>query len=406
MSDRTPEQILRDARAPGERESEERAWKVVSEAYERRLVTLPRRRPRLAIALAAAGAGLLVALTPAGAKVGELVEDIFTVGPERARPALSSLPAPGRLLVTSEQGAWVVHEDGSKRLLGDYSQATWSPNGLYVAAVTGRQLVAVEPAGGTVRWTVTRPEPVTDARWSPSGYRVAYRSRREIRVVDGDGTGDRRLAGDVAPVAPAWQPVTKAISPSGIGSHRLAYADRRGRIELRDTDAGDRLWRTGPGPRPVALEWTFDGRSLLAVDPGGYRVFDAMGRLVDRVGGQPAGRAATYRPGTTALAFGRRGRSEDGGMRTSVGLRRFRGSDPPVEPLLGVPGRITSLTWSPNGRWLLAAWEDADQWLFLRPSAPPRQRASVAFDGISRLFDPGGTGQPVFPRVEGWCCAG
>jgi WD40 repeat protein len=405
MSDRTPEQILRDARAPGERESEERAWKIVSEAYERRAATPPRRRPRLAIALAAAGAALLVALTPAGAKVGDLVDEIFTVGPERARPALSSLPAPGRLLVTSEQGAWVVHEDGSKRLLGDYSEATWSPNGLFVAAVTGHQLVAVEPDDGTVRWTVTGPGPVADARWSPSGFRVAYRSRRELRVVDGDGTGDRRLAGGAAPVAAAWQPVTKAISPSGVGSHRVAYADRRGRIELRDTDAGDRLWRTGPGPRPISLEWTFDGRSLLAVDPDGYRVFDATGRLVDRVGGPPAG-AASYRPRTSALAFARRGGSEDGGLRTTVGLRRFGASDAPVEPLLGVPGRITSLTWSPNGQWLLAAWEDADQWLFLRPSAPPGQRASVAFDGISRLFDPGGTGQPAFPRVEGWCCAG
>ena len=76
-----------------------------------------------------------------------------------AKPALRSLPAAGELLVESEQGPWIVREDGSKRLLGDYEEASWSqPRGLYVAATDGRTLLAVEP-DGTVRWTITAPAP-------------------------------------------------------------------------------------------------------------------------------------------------------------------------------------------------------------------------------------------------------
>ena len=55
---------------------------------------------------------------------------------------MRALPAAGELLVESAQGPWIVHDDGSKRLLGDSDAATWSPHGLFVAATGGRELVA------------------------------------------------------------------------------------------------------------------------------------------------------------------------------------------------------------------------------------------------------------------------
>ena len=48
-----------------------------------------------------------VALTPAGGAVGGWIKDVVAGRPD-ARPALDSLPAPGNLLVVSEQGLWVV----------------------------------------------------------------------------------------------------------------------------------------------------------------------------------------------------------------------------------------------------------------------------------------------------------
>jgi hypothetical protein len=67
------------------------------------------------------------------------------VGREPSQPALVKLPAPGRLLVLSPAGAWVVDGDGSKRLLSGYEDASWSPRGLYVVATRGHQLVALDP---------------------------------------------------------------------------------------------------------------------------------------------------------------------------------------------------------------------------------------------------------------------
>ena len=85
-----------------------------------------------------------------------LVAEIVGIGAEDANPALRSLPAAGELLVEPAQGLWLVREEGSKRLLGDYHQASWSSlRGLFVAATDGRGPLALDPAG-KVRWTFPR----------------------------------------------------------------------------------------------------------------------------------------------------------------------------------------------------------------------------------------------------------
>ena len=189
--DRELEGRLRELAAPDEADAERRAWTVIRSAYARRepVVREPRRR-RIALIAAAGVAALAIGLSPAGAKVGDLVSDVFSPeeGEPDAKPALRSLPAAGELLVESEQGPWVVREDGSKRLLGDYDFATWSPHGLFVAAARGRELLALEPDGDP-RWTLAARGRIADPRWSPSGFRIAYRSGDDLRVVAGDGTG-------------------------------------------------------------------------------------------------------------------------------------------------------------------------------------------------------------------------
>jgi hypothetical protein len=149
------------------------------------------------------------------------------VGAEKAQPALFSLPAEGRLLVTSDAGAWVVDPDGSKRLLGRYREASWSPFGRYVVAARPNELVALTPEG-TVRWSLSRPD-VRLPRWggTRADTRIAYFSRGRLRVVNGDGTGDRLLDANAALRAPVWRAGMR---------HVLVYATRGGRVRAVQVD--------------------------------------------------------------------------------------------------------------------------------------------------------------------------
>jgi dipeptidyl aminopeptidase/acylaminoacyl peptidase len=400
MSELRLQERLREVFVPEEPEAEERGWRVVHGAFEaRHPVHVRPRLNRLAIALAVTLLVAGIALSPAGAKMVDLVRDVVEPGSDNAQPALTSLPASGRLLVTSPKGPWIVDRDGSQRLLGAYQEAAWSPSGMYAAVSRGRQLTAVDPVG-TLRWSLAARRPVRDPAWSPSGIRVAYVSGNSLRVVVGNGTGDRQLVDRVAPVAPVWRPLRESL-PAGqvaIGprTNVLAYADRRGRVTVRNVDSNRVLWRSDRyAARIRGLQWSAD-RNRLLVRTGSFLDFlDARGRAVRRVTWPTFG--ASLSPDNKRTAFirrARRGRSE-------VLITGRYGSGAPRR-VLTRQGRITDPTWSPDGEWLLVARRDADQWLFIRPSRPVRVEPVA---NISRQFAPGATGQPPFPRISGWCCA-
>jgi len=110
---------LRQVPLPDEAGAAQRAWRTVDAAFEsRERIPWTRKRRGPLVALVATGAILVAALTPPGMAVVDRFRD--AVGREPSQPALVKLPAPGRLLVLSPEGPWVVQEDGSKRLLGDY----------------------------------------------------------------------------------------------------------------------------------------------------------------------------------------------------------------------------------------------------------------------------------------------
>jgi hypothetical protein len=61
-------------------------------------------------------------------------------------------------------------------------------------------------------------------------------------------------------------------------------------------------------------------------------------------------------------------------------------------------GDVAGLAWSRDGRRLLLAWRDADEWLLLGPGGRVRR----ALHGVSAELGAAGG----FPRVAGWCCPG
>jgi hypothetical protein len=221
--------------------ADERAWRVVRAAFAEREPARPQRkvwRPVVVLAAAAVVAGVVA--SPPGQAVLDSIRE--AVGIERAQPALFSLPAPGRLLVESTDGVWVVQADGSKRLLGDWLEASWSPFGRFVVVARANELAAVEP-DGDVHWSLARPN-VRFPRWAGDRIdtRIAYLSGTSLRVVAGDGTDDRLLRRNVAPVQPAWLP--------GKG-FRLAYTDKAGRTVVVDADTA-RVLRGSAVPAPGA----------------------------------------------------------------------------------------------------------------------------------------------------------
>lgn len=398
MNDRGVREALLAVPVPDEAEAQRRAWLVVAAAHAAGEPAPRRRRslrPVLVLAVLAVLAATAAALSPPGRSVGGWIRDRVAGEPD-AQPALVRLPAPGMLLVASDRGPWIVRRDGSKRLLGDYDDASFSPAGRFVVATVGRRVVALEPDGDP-RWTLARPGLVADARWAPSpGFRVAYREGRALRVVAGDGSPDGLLARNVAPVAPAWLPRT--------GRTVLAYARADGVVRVVDVDSRDELMRTPAMPGIRKLLWTHDG--LLAVlSERELRLYSRRGRvlelgttraadghlLLDAValpGGQVVYAEHDIRAQATTLV--RASCFAAGPCRTIGPSRIFTG-----------PGRLHDLLLSPDARWLLAGWPEADQLLFLRLPPGPRIRA---VDDVRREFDPGRPPSGEFPRLAGWCC--
>ncbi len=394
MSEEQVREIVRDAVVPDAEGAEQRAWRVASAAYEDDRTTRARGRrgrfwARPAIALAAVIATVAVAVTPPGEAVGDWIADTLRPAATPARPVLTSLPTAGRLLVTSGQGPWIVQPDGSKRRLGDYDEATWSPGGLFVAATSGRQLVALEP-DGDVRWTLARERVVKAPSWSPDGFRIAYLSGEDLRVAAGDGTGDARVGSDPAVRTPAWRPDD---------DHVLAWARSSGRVIVVETDTLRTLWRTETGEPPRSLAWTADGKRLVAVYRRRVDVFGAGGRRIRTVALPAGARAssAAMHPSEPTLGLVRYRPEDDRSEAVAVDLHSGR-----ARQLFAGEGRFGDLAWSPDGRWLLLAWRDADQWLFLRSDGVAEV---AAVSNVARQFDPGGTTPAPFPGVSGWCCA-
>jgi dipeptidyl aminopeptidase/acylaminoacyl peptidase len=382
---------LRDLRAPGEDGARRRAWELTAAAAAERAAPRPRRRRRAAPLLAGAAAtAALLAITPAGAAVtdwvGETVRAVVDADRPPARASgLEELPGGGRLLVLAAPrdgapAAWIAGGGDHRRVAGAAAAATWSPHGRFVAVARHGELLAVDPRGDR-RWSIPTPRPVREVRWSPDGFRVAYTAGAELRVVAGDGTGDRRVAA-MRPGEPSafgdleWRP--------GGAAHVLAFVKRRS-LFLADLDRRRVLWRVSVGDRP-AIAFAPRGDRLLLTGRDGVRVLRARdGRTLRRRRGAGFGEAA-WHPSGRRFAVVRRtaARAEllVGGPRR---LRRVFAA-----------GDLALAGFSPDGRWLLVDWTETGTWLFLPvDGGRPRQLTGVAGRFGARAV-----------AIRGWCCSG
>lgn len=372
---------LQRVEIPGEYDARRRTWEVVRSAYvERQPVSWPRRHLR-SLALAAAVVAIVAAaVTPPGRSVVNSIRDAVgrekVTGVRNAHRELVRLPAPGRLLVQSPRAAWVVQQDGSRRRLGLYRDASWSPRGLFVAAVLNKQdLVALEP-NGNVRWEKPNKRRVALPRWSFEGFRIAYFAGSTLRVIAGDGTDDRAIGPATASVASAWRP----------GTHQVAYVGKGGLVRVVDADARTLLWQTPPEAGGIrALTWSDDGARLLVLGDHSVSVYSASGRVVGRTPTPGVVGAAAFAPGSHRFAL----TAGPQLLLVDADTLRF-----PSRPLFTGAPALGDAAWSPDGDWLAIAWPAADQFVFIRVGGMPKLDA---VSNVSRQFR-----SRTFPSLAGW----
>jgi Tol biopolymer transport system component len=185
------------------------------------------------------------------------------------------------------------------------------------------------------------------------------------------------LTRDVRPGPAAWQPKT----------HALAYVNRAGKIQIANVDIRNRTSTVQTSNAPLQLQWSSDGKRLMAVHRHALAIFWQRGpRIRDLDRGAARVVDASISPNGKSIAF-----LETERGRSTLQLTGILGG--PTGPVFSGAGTFRSVIWSPDGRWLLLDWNSADQWLFLHSHA----KKIGAVSNIRVNF-----GENA--RLDGWCC--
>ena len=199
-------------------------------------------------------AALVAAALVAPRPLGRRLDPRPRAGRGGARsPRSSDCRRPGGCSSSPSRARGSCRPDGSKRPLGRYEDASFSPNALFVVVTDGRRVVAVEPDGDP-RWSrheadaglgrALGADPGLPGRL-PGGRHASRRRRR--RTGDGCSLEGRRPGG-----ARVDDPVE--------GRTVLAYAGADGRVHVVEADSGEELWSADPGAAPEQLLWSSDAR--------------------------------------------------------------------------------------------------------------------------------------------------
>jgi hypothetical protein len=153
-------------------------------------------------------------------------------------------------------------------------------------------------------------------------------------------------------------------------------------------DAGSVLWRSAPFPRPRLLTWSRDGQRLALVTADKVVVFAGTS-------GRPL--AVRFLRGVTDAAFAPG--SHDLALVRAREVLVLDADGPRARPqrVFAGAGVFDGVAWSPDRRWILVGWREADQWVFVRVAGKRR------IEAVSRVSDQFESAS--FPRIAGWCCA-
>lgn len=192
------------------------------------------------------------------------------------------------------------------------------------------------------------PEDSADPAWSPDGTILAFSSaatgRREVYVVNADGTGRRQVTHDpAAALDPTWSPDGRSLAFTSLrnGAPDIYVTDLDGSDVRRITSdpAVDQQADWAPDGSQIAFESNRSGRfAIWGVAPdgsGGHQVTDGSTEQVE----------AAWSPDSTTLAFA----AGAAGARSLYSVARTGGIVTQLTPA-GLPADFPA--WSPDGAQL------------------------------------------------------